>query len=185
MPEDKIYETQPVLELSVARRPGRKRKLTPVVFEKIMGRIEDGERLYSACAANGVSQKTLLGLVNQDHQAAKRYATAKTIRLQRWHEQWLGEMCQHSEHSPWATGWLLERNFPSMYAMKDVVRPEPPAETGQGATQLMVLTVTDHDFAELEKEPGYTAITDGGLEMINAGLKIQVFRMDANQRLLN
>jgi len=54
---------------------------------------------------------------------AKRYAEAKQVRLQKWHEEWLGEMHEHAKRSPWATAWLLERNFPELYALREFVRP--------------------------------------------------------------
>ncbi len=54
---------------------------------------------------------------------AKRYAEAKQVRLQKWHEEWLGEMREHAKRSPWATAWLLERNFPELDALRELVRP--------------------------------------------------------------
>jgi hypothetical protein len=43
--------------------------------------------------------------------------------LQKWHEEWLGEMHEHAKRSPWATAWLLERNFPELYALREFTRP--------------------------------------------------------------
>jgi hypothetical protein len=32
-------------------------------------------------------------------------------------------MHEHAKRSPWATAWLLERNFPELYSLRDYVRP--------------------------------------------------------------
>jgi hypothetical protein len=37
--------------------------------------------------------------------------------------KWLGEMHEHTKRSLWATVWLLERNFPEKYALREFVRP--------------------------------------------------------------
>ena len=61
--------------------------------------------------------------VGRNPAEAKRFAEAKQIRLQKWHEEWLGEMHEHAKRSPWATAWLLERNFPESYALREFTRP--------------------------------------------------------------
>ena len=61
--------------------------------------------------------------VGRNPEEAKRFAEAKQIRLARWHQEWLSEMCEHAKRSPWATAWLLERNFPDLYALREFVRP--------------------------------------------------------------
>jgi hypothetical protein len=124
MQQIKIQDEPETIELAVVTRRGRKRKLTPVVFEKIMVAIEDGDRITPACRRHGISERTVFGLVGKDPESAKRYAAAKALRLQKWHEEWLGEMIDHSKHSPWATGFLLERNFPALYALRPVTRPD-------------------------------------------------------------
>jgi hypothetical protein len=60
--------------------------------------------------------------VMRDQEAAKRYTEAKHLRLQKRHEEWLAEMHEHAKRSPWATAWLLERNFPELYALRDFTR---------------------------------------------------------------
>lgn len=104
-------------------KAGRKRKLTPAIFEKIMAAIEEGARIIPACREHGISSKTLFMRVARDAEAASRFAQAKQMRLQRWHEEWLGEMHEHAKRSPWATAWLLERNFPELYALREFTRP--------------------------------------------------------------
>src|SRR5260370_42714706 len=89
------------------KRAGRKRKLTAAVFEKIVNCIEDGERINAACRRYGLSDKTLFVYVWNNPEAAKRFERAKQVRLQRWHQEWLSEMCEHAKRSPWATAWLL------------------------------------------------------------------------------
>jgi hypothetical protein len=32
-------------------------------------------------------------------------------------------MHEHAKRSPWATAWLLERNFPELYALRESTRP--------------------------------------------------------------
>jgi hypothetical protein len=32
-------------------------------------------------------------------------------------------MVEHAKRSPWATAWLLERNFPELYALREFTRP--------------------------------------------------------------
>src|SRR5260221_12923785 len=61
--------------------------------------------------------------VLRDSEAAQRFSQAKQMRLQKWHEEWLGEMREHAKRSPWATAWLLERNFPELDALRELVRP--------------------------------------------------------------
>jgi hypothetical protein len=85
--------------------------------------IEEGARIISACREHGISSKTLFMRVARDAEAANRFAQAKQMRLQRWHEEWLGEMHEHAKRSPWATAWLLERNFPEFYALREFTRP--------------------------------------------------------------
>jgi hypothetical protein len=104
-------------------KAGRKRKLTPAIFEKIMAVIEAGGRVTPACRQHGISPVTLFMRVGRNPEEAKRFAEAKQIRLQKWHEEWLGEMHEHAKRSPWATAWLLERNFPELYALREFTRP--------------------------------------------------------------
>jgi len=103
-------------------KAGRKRKLTPPIFEKIMAVIEAGGRVTPACRQHGISPVTLFMRVGRNPEEAKRFAEAKQIRLQKWHEEWLGEMHEHAKRSPWATAWLLERNFPELYALREFTR---------------------------------------------------------------
>jgi hypothetical protein len=49
-----------------------------------------------------------------DQEAARRFAEGKHLRLQKRHEEWLAEMHEHAKRSPYATAWLLERNFPEL-----------------------------------------------------------------------
>lgn len=169
----------PVLELAVvSRRPGRKRKLTPAVFEKIMGRIEDGDRLQDACSPFGISQKTLLALTNGDPQAAKRYASAKAMRLQHWHEQWLGEMCDHSKRSPWATGFLLARNFPHLYLDKAFIRPEPIVNNTDAIVKEVVLTLPLDEFNEIKAMSDTKMISDTELETVEHGVRMTVYLLE-------
>jgi hypothetical protein len=104
-------------------RAGRKRKLTSAVLEKIMAAVEEGARITPACREYGISPKTLFMRVSRDQEAARRFTQAKQMRLQKWHEEWLGEMHEHAKRSPWATAWLLERNFPELYALREFTRP--------------------------------------------------------------
>jgi hypothetical protein len=104
-------------------KAGRKRKLTPAVFEKIMAAVEEGARITRACLEHGISPKTLFMCVGRDQESARRFTQAKQLRLQKWHEEWLGEMYEHAKRSPWATAWLLERNFPELYALREFTRP--------------------------------------------------------------
>ncbi len=104
-------------------RIGRKRKLTSAVFEKIMAAVEEGARITPACREYGLSPKTLFMRVLRDSEAAQRFSQAKQMRLQKWHEEWLGEMHEHAKRSPWATAWLLEHNFPELYALREFSRP--------------------------------------------------------------
>jgi hypothetical protein len=103
-------------------RAGRKRKLTPTVFEKIMAAVEEGARITPACRQCGISPKSVFMRVSRDQEAARRFTQAKQARLQKWHEEWLGEMHEHAKRSPWATAWLLERNFPELYALREFTR---------------------------------------------------------------
>src|SRR5260221_12120549 len=87
-----------------------------------MTAIEEGGRITPICRELGISTKTLFMRVARDQEAARCYAQAKQLRLQQWHEEWLGEMHEHAKRSPWATAWLLERNFPELYALREFTR---------------------------------------------------------------
>jgi transposase-like protein len=122
VPLEVVRDDDSPLEVKV----GRKRKLTPAVFERIMAAIEEGSRVTPACREHGISPKTLFMRVARNQEESKRFAEAKRLRLQKWHEEWLGEMHEHAKRSPWATAWLLERNFPEFYALREFSRA--PAE---------------------------------------------------------
>jgi 5,10-methenyltetrahydromethanopterin hydrogenase len=64
-------------------KAGRKRKLTPAIFEKIMAAIEEGARVTTICRAHGVAPRTLFMRVGRNPEEAKRFAEAKQIRLAR------------------------------------------------------------------------------------------------------
>ena len=87
-------------ETSTEIKAGRKRKLTPAIFEKIMAVIESGGRVTPACRQHGISPVTLFMRVGRNPEEAKRFAEAKQIRLQKWHEEWLREMHEHAKRSP-------------------------------------------------------------------------------------
>src|ERR1700730_6929680 len=89
-------------ETSTEIKAGRKRKLTPAIFEKIMAVIESGGRVTPACLQHGISPVTLFMRVGRNPEEAKRFAEAKQIRLQKWHEEWLGEMHEHATSSQMA-----------------------------------------------------------------------------------
>jgi hypothetical protein len=118
VPLEVVRDDDSPLEVKV----GRKRKLTPAVFEKIMAAIEEGSRVTPACREHGISPKTLFMRVARNQEESKRFVEAKRLRLQKWHEEWLGEMHEHAKRSPWATAWLLERNFPELYALREFSR---------------------------------------------------------------
>jgi hypothetical protein len=56
--------------------------------------------------------------------------------------------------------------------------------TGSNVTQIRILTLPPKEFAELQKEDGYVALPDGGLEMTDGNLKIKVYSQEHNERLL-
>jgi hypothetical protein len=95
----------------------------PCVLRKDHVRGEEGARITPACREHGISPKTVFMRVGRDPEAARRFTQAKQVRLQKWHEEWLGEMHEHAKRSPWATAWLLERNFPELYALREFTRP--------------------------------------------------------------
>jgi hypothetical protein len=88
-----------------------------------MAAIEGGSQVASACRSYGISERTVFMRVLRDPEMAKRFAQAKQVRLQKRHEEWLGVMHEHAKRSPWATAWLLERNFPELYALREFTRP--------------------------------------------------------------
>jgi hypothetical protein len=175
-----ISQTEPeVLELVVAKRPGRKRKLTDKLLEKIMASIEEGNHTNTACRNNGLSERTLFSRVNRDSHAAKRFADAKSLRLQKWHELWLSEMCEHSKRSPMATAFLLERNFPHLYAMKQVNRPEQTISNNADAiTKEVLLTLPVDEFNEIKAMEDTRIISDTELEHIEHGTKMTVYLLE-------
>ena len=82
-----------------------------------------------------------------------------------------------------AATWL-ERRVPELWSLKTVVRDEPTFTVGNNVSQIRILTVADADFTELQKEPEYHQLPDGGLEMTDGNLKIMVYSMSHNERLL-
>jgi hypothetical protein len=69
---------------------------------------------YRANALAKAELKLVFMRVIRDSEAARRFSQAKEMRLQKWHQERLGEMREHAKRSPWATAWLLERNFPEL-----------------------------------------------------------------------
>jgi hypothetical protein len=55
-------------------KAGRKRKLTPAIFEKIMAAIEGGSQVASACRSYGISERTVFMRVLREPETAKRFA---------------------------------------------------------------------------------------------------------------
>jgi hypothetical protein len=93
--------------------------LIPVIDPIIRDRL-----FVLAKEKRGLGENKVRGfIVGVSPEEAKRFAEAKQIRLQKWHEEWLGKMHEHAKRSPWATAWLLERNFPELYALREFVRP--------------------------------------------------------------
>lgn len=88
-----------------------------------MTAIEEGARVTTICREYGIVPRTLFMRVGRNPDEAKRFTEAKQIRLARWHQEWLSEMHEHAKRSPWATAWLLERNFPELYALREFTRP--------------------------------------------------------------
>jgi hypothetical protein len=78
----------------------------------------------------------------------------------------------------------LERRVPELWSLKTVVRNEPTSTVGNNVSQIRILTVADSDFLELQKEPEYHHLPDGGLAMTDGNLKILVYSMAHNDRLL-
>jgi hypothetical protein len=154
MEQIKMQEQPKAILLEVVQkgRPGRKRKLTPALFEKIMCSVQSGDRINASCVRYGISDSTLFAQIARDPDCAKRFAKAKAIRLQHWHEEWIGEMCDHSKHSPWATGFLLERNFPQLYALRSVNRDNPEDKPAEIDTPAEVLARHRALMLELARE---------------------------------
>jgi transposase-like protein len=83
--------TAQVIPLEVVRdhetpteiKAGRKRKLTPAIFEKIMTAIEEGARVTTICREYGIAPRTLFMRVGLNPEEAKRFTEAKQIS---WHD---------------------------------------------------------------------------------------------------
>jgi hypothetical protein len=169
-----------VLELAVVQsKLGRKRKLNPAIFEKIMVGIENGERIDPACRARGISERTVFSWIQKDPACARRFAAAKAVRLQGWHEKWLGEMCEHSKHSPAATSWLLERNFPHLYLTKPFTRGESDhGPDRDAAAKDVLLTVPLDEFEQFKLLPDTKVISENELEHVESGVRMTIYLLE-------
>jgi transposase-like protein len=84
-PRQRTRSTAQAVPLGVVRddetptevKVGRKRKLTPALFEKIMAAVEEGARVTTVCRENGIVARTLFMRVGRNPDEAKRFAEAK------------------------------------------------------------------------------------------------------------
>jgi hypothetical protein len=162
---------------------GRRTELTVRTFLRIIKLIEAGWSVSDGCRSEGLSYRRFRQLCQYRPNFQRRYEKAVAVRQDLWHDRAIGSIMEAGEKSWMAHAWFLERVWPERYALKAVERTEVPATMVQEA-QIRILTLPDEDFDDLQKEPGFTTLPDGGLETMDGTVKIQVYRQEHNERLL-
>lgn len=175
----------PTLEvIPIATHPGRPPTLTPRAFIRILRLIRIGWSVPDACRSESVTYRRFRQLCQTRPTYQRHFEKADQIRFALRREHMERIVCECAERQWIAAMTWLERRVPELWSLKTVVRNEPTSTVGSNVAQIRVLTVPDSDFLELQKEGEYRQLPDGGLEMTHGNLKIMVYSMAHNERLL-
>jgi hypothetical protein len=170
--------------IPVASHGGAPTRLTPRAFIRICRLIRIGWSVPDACRSESVTYRRFRQLCQSRPTYQRHFEKADQVRFNFRREHCERLVLEHSEKNWLAAMTWLERRVPELWSLKNVDRPEPMPVIGSTALQIRILTLANEDFDELQKEPGYTALADGGLQMVDGNLKITVYRQEHNERLL-
>jgi hypothetical protein len=122
-----IIESEAVV-VSDERHPGgRPLKMTVQRFLRICAWIEKGKSNLEACRIEQVRYTSFRGHAQKKPRWQKRYELADRTRDNFLRDFHLANIVKHSEKQWTASAWLLERKFPSAFAMRTVSRPDDAA----------------------------------------------------------
>jgi hypothetical protein len=170
--------------IPVASPTGRPPTLTPRAFIRIIRLIRAGWSVPDACRSESVTYRRFRQLCQTRPTYQRHFEKADQVRFSLRREQCENLVCQYAEKNWIAAMTWLERRVPELWSLKTVTRNEPVSTIGSNVNQIRILTVPDADFAELQKESDYTPLADGGLQMQDGNMKITVYAMSHNDRLL-
>jgi hypothetical protein len=163
---------------------GRPVRLTVRKFLMVRRHVESGMTVTRSCELEGISYQIFRLRVSRSDRLQQRLKAAESVRFNRRHKEALASVMEAGHKSFIAHCWFLERCLPELYALRKVERTVVAETTGSNVTQIRILTLPPKEFAELQKEDGYVALPDGGLEMTDGNLKIKVYSQEHNERLL-
>lgn len=170
-------------KLDKPRKRGPPVRLTKRKFVSVCRLIESGLTATRACTAENISYAIWRLRIQHSPRLEARYKKAESIREQVWRADALEAVHAAFKHQWPSAMTFLERVYPGEFSLKVINRPEP-VDAVSTATTIRVLTVPDADFLELQKEDCYTALPDGGLQMQDGNMRITVYSMSHNERLL-
>jgi hypothetical protein len=176
----------PTLEvIPVSTRPGRTPTLTPRAFIRICRLIRIGWSVPDACRSESVTYRRFRQLCQTRPTYQRHFEKADQVRFQYRRETMERIVAEHAERNWISAAWWLERRLPNEFSLRNKIERDSPTEVASSnLTEIRILTVPDADFLELQKEPEYRQLPDGGLEMQHNNLKIMVYSMSHNERLL-
>jgi hypothetical protein len=170
--------------IPIANHVGAPTRLTPRSFIRICRLIRTGWSVPDACRSESVTYRRFRQLCQTRPTYQRHFEKADSVRFNLRREQCENLVCQYAEKNWIAAMTWLERRVPELWSLKTVVRNEPVSTIGSNVTQIRILTLPPEEFAELQKEPGYIALSDGGMEMTDGNLRIKVYSQEHNDRLL-
>jgi hypothetical protein len=150
--------------IPVASPTGRPPTLTPRAFIRIIRLIRAGWSVPDACRSESVTYRRFRQLCQTRPTYQRHFEKADAVRFSLRRENMERIVTEVAEKQWIAAMTWLERRVPEQWSLKTVVRNEPVSTVGSNVTQIRVLTVPPEQFEELQKEPGYVALPDGGLQ---------------------
>jgi transposase len=96
---------------------GRPVKMTVKRFLQICDWIQQGRSNTVACRAEGVDYTTFRAHIRKNKRWTYRYELADKIRDEFLRDVHLTNIAHHAKENWQASAWLLERKFPSAYAL--------------------------------------------------------------------
>jgi hypothetical protein len=140
---------------TVGNKAGRPTKKTPARCKAILKGIESGWPYVVACSSAGTTYESFSTWVRTDEYFAAQVAKAEAVAI-RTNLELIQEA---APDKIWpAAAWLLERRHPELFARPEVqlnLIQQNNINTGASAQNFETLVLSDLQFSELSKKPGY------------------------------
>ncbi len=143
--------------MGVAKKKGRRTKLTPEVQQKIVGAIAAGNYYEVACAIAGISHTTFYNWLEKGRQGKKPYVDflEAVKKAEAANEAKRLQTITKAAETDWkANAWYLERRYPERWGRKERVYAEM-AHSGTVTTNVNVdivqRIVSDPESRELAR----------------------------------